>query len=127
MRGSFAHVQKVRSIESGEEFAIKVIKIHSQVQDHIRQEQRLQRSLINLHQACFEALVFDRYDLYHPNISRAHPDRNWVVLPEKVTDDYAFELAGFLDGDDSIDVELLEALIGRTCILTIYENQFTLL
>lgn len=114
MKGSYGHVKRVIARDTDHEFAVKIIEIKDPTRDSSRQEQRgVERIRQSFIRAVLEAGISDRYDLHHPHISEAHTERNWVVLPDVVTEEFAFELTDFLDGNDSIDLDLLQALIGK--------------
>lgn len=121
MRGSCGYVERVRLrypepdevLPESQEFAIKTVTISDWRRIDNRQEQGVAQHMRCFYQACYEAVVVQLYNLVHPNVAQAYPERHWIVLPRVVTEDWGLELMEFLDGDSNIPVCLLEALIGK--------------
>ncbi|XP_067947356.1 uncharacterized protein [Watersipora subatra] len=73
--GSFGEVYKVKSIETGNEYAIKCVEIGNPGEN-----KGIYNMFCQVLQECdFPNLVGD-----HPNIIKAHPKLNWIVLPSRL-------------------------------------------
>lgn len=115
-KGAFGHVKKVRCVNSDWTFAVKTVAIQGmkkgdgvQEQDTERYAQEVLKYARGVLQAFHEAVFGNQFD-GHDNIVTAYPDRHWVVLPD--LEEHGEDLVNFLEGENSISVNLLIAFAG---------------